>query len=125
MRDGNFEIADGRNCPLSQQRAFPPRGRPTRRTGRSVYLAEQAAYDDAQARLAGIQRLLAIAGYDAYPIDGVQGAKTQSALAKFLADRKLPADAAGKPGFFDTLLAGRRATRRARALPGATTPNTP
>jgi uncharacterized membrane protein len=34
----------------------------------------------------------------------VQGAKTQSALAKFLSDRKLPADAASGADFFATLL---------------------
>src|SRR4029077_16502839 len=37
--------------------------------------------------------------------DGVQGAKTQSALSKFLSDRKLPADATTGPDFFGTLLA--------------------
>ena len=39
------------------------------------------------------------------PIDGVQGSKTQAALNKFLADRKLPADSAASPAFFDTLVA--------------------
>ncbi|MCG6326430.1 DUF1036 domain-containing protein, partial [Vibrio alginolyticus] len=73
--------------------------------GPAINLAEEADYDDAQARLAGIQRLLIIAGYDANPIDGVQGAKTQGALNKFLADRKLPADAAAGATFFDTLIA--------------------
>jgi len=47
---------------------------------------------------------LVIAGYDAYPIDGVQGAKTQAALAKFLNDRKLAADAASAANFFDMLI---------------------
>jgi uncharacterized membrane protein len=104
VRRGNFEIPDGRNCPVSQQMRFSAARPSDSPDGPVVYLAEQAAYDDAQARLAGIQRLLAIAGYDAYPIDGVQGAKTEKAIAKFLSDRKLPADTAGKPGFFDTLL---------------------
>ena len=62
--------------------------------GPVVNLAEEADYDDVQARLAGIQRLLVIAGYDANPIDGVQGTKTQAAITKFLKDRKLAADAA-------------------------------
>jgi uncharacterized membrane protein len=44
---------------------------PIRRKGPVVNLAEEADYDDAQARLAGIQRLLVMSGYDAYPIDGV------------------------------------------------------
>ena len=36
-----------------------------------------------------IQRLLVIAGYDAAPIDGVDGPKTQAALAAFLKSRGL------------------------------------
>ncbi len=91
--------------------------------GPAVNLAEEADYDDAQARLAGIQRLLVIAGYDANPIDGVQGAKTQNALTKFLKDRKLPADAAAGPDFFATLLDAAR-NPAGSASPGATTPNT-
>ena len=108
VREGKFEIPDGRNCPRSQQLRFSAARPSDTPDGPVVYLAEQAAYDDAQARLAGIQRLLAIAGYDAYPIDGVEGGKTESALKKFLTDRKLPADAAAKPDFFDTLLAAAR-----------------
>ncbi len=69
-----------------------------------INLAEEADYDDVQARLAGIQRLLVIAGYDAYPIDGVQGAKTQAAIAKFLNERKLGAEAVATPAFFDALV---------------------
>jgi peptidoglycan hydrolase-like protein with peptidoglycan-binding domain len=63
----------------------------------------QADYDDQQARLAGIQRLLVIAGYDASPIDGMEGARTQSAIKAFLRDRKLTPDAAARPDFFATL----------------------
>ena len=104
VREGKFEMPDGRNCPRSQQRRFSAARPSDSGTGPVVNLAEQAAYDDAQARLAGIQRLLTIAGYDAYPIDGVEGAKTENALKKFLTDRKLPADMAGKPEIFDALL---------------------
>lgn len=104
VRDGDFDMADGRGCPVSQQARFAAARPSDQPNGPTVNLAEEADYDDAQARLAGIQRLLAIAGYDAYPVDGVPGAKTQAALAKFLADRKLPADAASQPAFFDTLL---------------------
>jgi uncharacterized membrane protein len=89
---------------VSQQARFTAAQPSDSPKGPTVNLAEEADYDDAQARLAGIQRLLAIAGYDAYPIDGVDGAKTQGALMKFLADRKLPADSASKPEFFDALL---------------------
>ena len=104
IRDGNFEIANARSCPVSQQARFSPAKPSDTPKGPAINLAEEADYDDAQARLAGIQRLLVIAGYDAHPIDGVQGAKTQAALTKFLRDRKLPADAAGGQDFFATLL---------------------
>jgi len=104
IRDGDFEIGNARGCPVSQQARFSPARPSDTPKGPTVNLAEEADYDDAQARLAGIQRLLTIAGYDANPIDGVQGAKTQAALTKFLADRKLAADAASAPNFFDTLL---------------------
>ena len=104
IRDGNFEIANARGCPVSQQARFSPARPSETPKGPTVNLAEEDDYDDAQARLAGIQRLLVIAGYDANPIDGVPGAKTQAALAKFLGDRKLPADAASGADFFATLL---------------------
>jgi uncharacterized membrane protein len=104
VRDGDFDMADGRGCPVSQQARFAAARPSDQPNGPTVNLAEEADYDDAQARLAGIQRLLAIAGYDAYPIDGVPGSKTQAALTKFLSDRKLPADAAAQPGIFDALL---------------------
>lgn len=105
VREGAFEALNARSCPLNQQAPFTA-ARPTdSERGPTVNLAEEAEYDDTQARLAGIQRLLVIAGYDANPIDGVEGAKTQGALARFLRDRKLPADAVTKPEFFDTLIA--------------------
>jgi uncharacterized membrane protein len=104
IRDGDFEIANARGCPVKQQARFTAVQPSDSPKGPAVNLAEEADYDDAQARLAGIQRLLTIAGYDAYPIDGVQGAKTQAALMKFLNDRKLPVDAIAKPDFFNTLL---------------------
>jgi uncharacterized membrane protein len=105
VRDGDFTISDARSCPISQQARFTAAQPSDTPAGPTVNLAEEAGYDDAQARLAGIQRLLAIAGYDAYPIDGVPGTKTQNALTKFLSDHKLPADAAAQPEFFATLLA--------------------
>ena len=108
IRATDFQIADGRSCPLSQQARFTPAKPSDSPKGPTINLAEEADYDDDQARLAGIQRLLVIAGYDANPIDGVQGAKTQAAIAKFLADRKLPASDASTPGFFETLLKAAR-----------------
>ena len=61
----------------------------------------------------------AIAGYDAYPIDGVQGGKTQAALGQFLKDRNLAAEPAPAE-FFDALLAA-APNRKATDFPGATT----
>lgn len=104
IRDADFQIADGRGCPLSRQARFTPAKPSDSPKGPAINLAEEADYDDDQAQLAGIQRLLVIAGYDAKPIDGVQGGKTQRAIAKFLADRKLPASDATAPTFFETLL---------------------
>ncbi|HEX3440161.1 MAG TPA: DUF1036 domain-containing protein [Pseudolabrys sp.] len=105
IRDEDFDIGDARDCPMSQQARFAAARPSDSPKGPVINLAEQSDYDDEQARLAGIQRLLVIAGYDANPIDGVDGAKTQSAIAKFVRDRKLPADAAAGATFFDTLLA--------------------
>lgn len=104
VRDGNFEIANARGCPTSQQARFAAARPSDSPKGPAINLAEEADYDDDQARLAGIQRLLVIAGYDANPIDGVQGAKTQAAIVKFLADRKLPPETATGADFFATLL---------------------
>jgi len=105
VRDGDFDIANARGCQISQQVRFTAARPSDTPNGPTVNLAEEADYDDAQARLAGMQRLLAIAGYDAYPIDGVSGIKTQAALMRFINDHKLPADSAGKSEFFDALLA--------------------
>ncbi|MGY4449735.1 putative membrane protein [Bradyrhizobium sp. i1.3.1] len=45
-----------------------------------------------------------IAGYDAAPIDGVDGPKTQAALAAFLKSRGLAADIMSSPNFFKTMV---------------------
>jgi uncharacterized membrane protein len=73
--------------------------------GLTAYLAEEAEYTDEQARDAGIQRLLVIAGYDASPVDGIRGSKTDAALALFIANHKLDNTAAGRSDFFDLLIA--------------------
>ena len=108
IRDGDFDIADARGCPTTQQAHFSAAKPTDSPKGPVVNLAEESDYDDVQARLAGIQRLLVIAGYDAYPIDGVPGAKTQGAVAKFLTDRKLASDTVAAPNFFDTLIEAAR-----------------
>jgi uncharacterized membrane protein len=45
-----------------------------------------------------------IAGYDAAPIDGVDGPKTQSALAAFLKSHNLSAETVQSPNFFATMI---------------------
>jgi uncharacterized membrane protein len=102
----NFVIAAARQCRSGQTPAPFTQIMPTRTDdGHLVaYLAEDSEYDDEQARLAGIQRLLVIAGYDAAPIDGVDGPKTQAALTAFLKSRGLNADVVQSPNFFTTMI---------------------
>src|SRR3954464_315261 len=82
---GNAELCVGK-----QQFIVPAAGRGCSRAGQQLarftevkpypsdngwtaYLAEESDYNDEQARLAAVQRLLTINGYDANPIDGVKG----------------------------------------------------
>ena len=102
----NFVIAAARQCRGGQTPAPFTQITPTQTDDGNLvaYLAEDCEYDDEQARLAGIQRLLVIAGYDAAPIDGVDGPKTQGALAAFLKSRGLAADIVQSPNFFTTMI---------------------
>ena len=105
VASGNFVIAAARSCRSGQKLARFIEVKPTEtEQGPTTSLAEEADYNDEQARLAGIQRLLVLAGYDANPIDGVQGRKTEAALAQFVSDRKLAADAANASNFFEVLI---------------------
>ncbi|MDI2057782.1 MULTISPECIES: DUF1036 domain-containing protein [Bradyrhizobium] len=102
----NFVIAAARQCRSGQMPAQFTQITPTKTDDGNLvaYLAEDSEYDDEQARLAGIQRLLVIAGYDAAPIDGVDGPKTQSALSAFLRSRGLASDVVQSPNFFATMI---------------------
>lgn len=102
----NFVIAAARQCRGNQTPVpFTPITPTQAEDGNLVaYLAEDSEYDDEQARLAGIQRLLVIAGYDAAPIDGVDGPKTQAALAAFLKSRGLTPDVVQSPNFFKIMV---------------------
>ena len=107
VADGNFVIAGAKTCQTraGQRLVRFSQIKPSEtEQGLTAYLGEEADYDPAQARLAGVQRLLVIAGYDANPIDGLEGKKTTAALDQFLKDRRLPADAAGGAAFFQTML---------------------
>jgi uncharacterized membrane protein len=99
-------IAAARQCRAGQTPAPFTQITPTQAEDGNLvaYLAEDSEYDDEQARLAGIQRLLVIAGYDAAPIDGVDGPKTQAALAAFLKSRGLTPDIVQSPNFFATMI---------------------
>ncbi len=104
----NFILASARSCAArpGQTLARFVQIRPSEtEQGLSAYLAEEAEYSDDQARDAAIQRLLVIAGYDATPIDGIRGSKTDAALLQFIADNGLTATAAGRSDFFDVLIA--------------------
>ncbi len=102
----DFVIAAARQCRAGQTQAAFTQVTPTQTDDGNLvtYLAEDSEYDEEQARLAGIQRLLVIAGYDAAPIDGVDGPKTQAALAAFLKGRGLSSDAAQSQNFFSTMI---------------------
>lgn len=102
----NFVIAAARQCRSGQTPAPFTQIKPTTAEDGNLvaYLAEDSEYDDEQARLAGIQRLLVIAGYDAAPIDGVDGPKTQAALAAFLKNKGLASDVVQTPNFFTTMI---------------------
>ena len=107
VADGNFVIAAAKACHSrsGQRLARFSEVRPSEtEQGLTAYFGEEADYDPAQARLAGVQRLLVIAGYDANPIDGLEGRKTASALDQFLKDRRLPAETANGAAFFAVLL---------------------
>jgi len=102
----NFVIAAARQCRSGQTPAQFTQIKPTQTDDGNLvaYLAEDSEYDDEQARLAGILRLLVIAGYDAAPIDGVDGPKTQAALSAFLKSRGLASDVVQSPTFFATMI---------------------
>jgi uncharacterized membrane protein len=107
VSENDFTIAPARRCARPGERlARFTAVRPSAvEQGLSASFAEDAEYTGEQARDAGIQRLLTIAGYDATPIDGVRGPKFDAALVQFLQDNKLAPTAAGRSDFFDVLIA--------------------
>lgn len=105
VADKEFVIGSASRCRAGQRPVPFVEVKPTTsESGAVVYLGEPAEYDDAQARLAGIQRLLDLSGYDTQPIDGIEGPKTNAAIEKFLRDKGLPTDAMQNDGFFDALV---------------------
>lgn len=101
----NFSSTNARNCKGSQRAVLFTAVKPIEvDKDHAITLAEEAGYDPDQARDAGIQRLLAVAGYDAGAIDGVRGEKTDIAIRQFTADNKLGLTAAGRADFFTHLM---------------------
>jgi len=103
----NFVVANARQCTRTNHRlvSFIAVKPSVTDLGLTANFAEEAEYSPEQARDAGIQRLLTIAGYDAGPIDGVRGTATEAALVQFLQDNKLAPTAAGRSDIFDVLIA--------------------
>jgi len=118
VADGNFVIAGARSCSTRKtQRPVPFTAVKPIETdlGLTATLAEEAEYNDDQARLAGIQRLLSLGGYDVNPIDGIPGKKTDTAITQFLKDHQLANEAAIAPSFFDVLAEAATKTQSAFA----------
>ena len=106
VAEGNFVIAGAQSCSTrkaQRQVAFTAVKPVETDQGLTATLSEEAEYNDDQARLAGVQRLLSLCGYDASPIDGIPGKKTDLAITQFLKDHQLANEAAIAPSFFEAL----------------------
>jgi uncharacterized membrane protein len=103
--DGDFLIAGARRCQSEKQRlsAFGEMQPQESERGKAIHIVEPADYGPEQAKLAALQRLLTLAGFDAEPIDGVPGPRTDTALGQFLRDRGLGAETADSPKLLDLI----------------------
>lgn len=104
---GDFAAPNARNCRSGQRPVMFTAAKPSpvEQSDKDfrLTLAEEAGYSEDQARDAGIQRLLAVAGYDPGPIDGVRGGKTDTAIRQFTQDNNLAITAAARSDFFAVL----------------------
>jgi uncharacterized membrane protein len=104
----DFSSTGARNCRGGQRPALFTAVKPSQSEDSEneyrLTLSEEAGYSEDQARDAGIQRLLTVAGYDPGPIDGVRGDKTDSALRQFAQDNKVSVTAAARSDFFSVLM---------------------
>ncbi len=107
---GDFLIAGAKKCEKAEDRLLSfAKVQPSKSENHaSIFIAESSGYEADQARVAAIQRLLTLAGFDAEPIDGTLGAKSEAALAAFLKSWSLPEEAALRSDFLDVLLAAAR-----------------
>jgi uncharacterized membrane protein len=123
--EGDFLVAGARRCKTGERLVPFAEVKPRESEGNLVLsIAEPADYGVQQARLAGIQRLLLLAGYGSEPIDGVAGPRTEAALSQFLRDRGLGSDAQSSPAFLDLLIDAVREGSRAGLLWCNETPHT-
>jgi uncharacterized membrane protein len=108
--NGDFLLAGAHKCTKPEERLLPfAEVRPSKSgNNASVFIAESAGYEPDQARIAAIQRLLTLAGFDAEPVDGSLGVKSEAALAAFLKRRSLTMEAVLRPDFLDVLIAAAR-----------------
>jgi uncharacterized membrane protein len=101
----DFASSNARNCRSGQRPALFTSVKPAEsEEHHRITLAEEAGYSEDQARDAGIQRLLTVAGYDPGAIDGVRGDKTDNALRQFAQDNQLSVTAAARSDFFALLM---------------------
>lgn len=103
---GEFLIAGARKCRDENQSlvAFGEMRPRATESGSAVHIAEPADYSSEQARLAALQRLLTLAGYNAEPVDGLVGPRTDAALSQFLREQGLPDDAPATQALLDLLV---------------------
>ncbi|BAR98392.1 DUF1036 domain-containing protein [Blastochloris viridis] len=110
VEDGDFLIAAATSCTAPARPArFAVVVPKATAQGPTAALTEDADFSIDAARRAGVQRLLAVAGYDPGPIDGLPGRRTDQALARLVAARRLPADTARGPAVFERLVAAAEA----------------
>jgi uncharacterized membrane protein len=122
IRNGDFEVPNARGCPSSQQAHFSAAKPSDSPKGPVVNLAEEADYDDAQARLAGIQRLLVISGLRRLPDRWGAGDKDTGGHCEIHQRSQIPARYKVRREFLRRADRSRAQPRLVSASPGATTP---
>jgi uncharacterized membrane protein len=121
----DFLLAGARRCKAGERLVAFAEVKPRESEGGlALQIAEPADYGVDQARLAAVQRLLVLAGYGGEPIDGVAGPRTDAAIAQFLRERGLAADAQNSPAFLDRLIDAVREGARPGLLWCNETPHT-
>lgn len=105
VSEADFLIRGGACTGTGERKVRFTEIKPTQVDGQWIAnLAEEADYTAEQSRMAAIQRLLSMAGYEPGPVDGVAGAMTDAAVAQFSKDARLGADAIASPAFLDSLV---------------------